>query len=165
MVYSIYKMRTLQITRGYSVFLDDDDFERFGKYRWYASICGKRVYASREVSKTHSYLHREIMKAPKGLFVDHKNHNTLDNRKENLRLCTQVENNRNRAGAQSRSKSGIRGVWWVESRKKWATSIAVNKRTIPLGRFVKLEDAIKARKDAQDKYYGEFAGGEPLAIS
>lgn len=89
-------------------------------------------------------------------YQDHKNANKHDNRKENLRDATHSQNNMNR-GVQSNSTSGITGVRWDKRQQKWTAKIKINKRTISLGSYVLKEDAIKARKEAEEKYFGEFA--------
>lgn len=90
---------------------DDEDEEIVGRYRWYAiqNMMGG-YYVSTRAEGTTIYLHRLITHAPKGVYVDHINHDTLDNRRANLRLCTNRQNNENRAGAYKNSQSGIRGV-------------------------------------------------------
>lgn len=95
-------------------------------------------------------LHRIIMDAPKGLQVDHINHDTLDNRKNNLRLATTSENQQNRESCQSNSKSGIRGVCWDKQRRKWKCHIKLNGKKVYAKFFDNIEDAerdvIEARK-------------------
>ena len=60
-------------------------------------------------------------------------------------------------GLQSNNTSGIAGVGWHKSSNKWMAYIAINKKQIHLGLFSKKEDAIKARKEAEEKYFGEFS--------
>ena len=86
-----------------------------GKHKWnaYPNVMGG-FYAAcrifRNGKNTTLYMHRLIMGEPKGKQVDHWNHDTLDNRRSNLRIVTNRQNNENRAGAYKNSKSGIRGV-------------------------------------------------------
>jgi hypothetical protein len=93
-------------------------------------------------------LHRLILGAPKGLVVDHINHNTLDNRKENLRIVTCAQNNQNRSGAQSNSKSGVRGVVWREDMQKWLVRIRKDGKYYYFGTYSDLEEAAKASMKA-----------------
>ena len=101
-------------------------------------------------------MHREITNCPKGLVVDHINHNTLDNRRDNLRVCTQSENIKN-SRVRNTNKTGLTGVHYDKSRNRWMSYVTVNKKRKNLGRFKTLLDACCARKSAENKYYGEFA--------
>lgn len=91
-------MKTIQLSRGLSTKLDDEDFESFYIFDWYALKGRNNFYAVRSIGRGTKYLHREIMSAPCGYDVDHINHDTLDNRKSNLRICLHAENLRNRLG-------------------------------------------------------------------
>lgn len=78
--------------------------------------------------------------------IDHINHNGLDNRKCNLRICTNQENICN-CEIPKNNKSGCKGVYWAKDKQKWTVTIKLNIQ----------EDAIKARQEASKKYYGDFA--------
>ena len=56
-------------------------------------------------------------------------------------------------GANRNSKSGVRGVYWSNREGRWVAKIGFQNRTITIGRFTRLEDAIQARKDAEKKYF------------
>ena len=88
--------------------------------------------------------------------IDHINRDRLDNRKNNLRIATHQQNTINRS-VQSNNISNIPGVSWRKDRNKWRAYIAVNKKQISLGMFKTKEEAIKARKEGEIKYFGEFA--------
>ena len=87
--------------------------------------------------------------------VDHINRNRLDNRIENLRLVTSSQNLMN-SGSYKNNTSGFKGVYWDKIKKNWRTLIIVNGKRIQLGSFINKEDAIKARKEAEIKYFGDF---------
>lgn len=85
-------MKTIILTRGYAATIDDDDFDRVNIHSWCVSFTDGGPRAESRIDKKLVRMHRLIVNATKGTYVDHKNHNTLDNRKENLRVCTNQEN-------------------------------------------------------------------------
>ena len=100
-------------------------------------------------------MHRIIIKK-RG--IDHKNRNVLDNRKENLRTCTQQQNSFN-SSMKSTNKSGYKGVSWDTKRKKWAVFIKLNYKSLFCGRYVNIIDEARAYDAAAIKYFKEFACG------
>lgn len=88
--------------------------------------------------------------------IDHINGNTLDNRKNNLRICTNRENTSNRTKLGTNNTSGILGVRFDNRRNKWYADIQYKGKCIFLGYFNIKEDAIKARIDAEKSYFKEF---------
>jgi len=101
-------------------------------------------------------MHRLILNAPDGMQVDHVNEIGLDNRKSNLRICNQSENQRNRS-KQKNNTSGFKGVHWHVVDKRWMATIKVDKKKIHLGSFRNPIDAAKVYNSAAIKYHGEFA--------
>jgi hypothetical protein len=93
---------------------------------------------------------------PKNLEVDHKNRISICNDKNNLRLATRSENQRNK-NIQKNNTSGYKGVCWDKIRNKWKSAIHVNGKIINLGRFFTKEEAAIAYNEAAVKYFGEFA--------
>lgn len=102
--------------------------------------------------KTQVSLHRLIMRFPDGKLIDHRNHDTLDNRSQNLRDTTNMQNQQNRKGPQSNSSSGIRGVHWHKRVEKWEVQIKLNRKKITIGYFEDLKEAEKAAIEARQKY-------------
>lgn len=100
-------------------------------------------------------LHRMIMETPKGLFVDHKNHDETDNTRENLRNVTQMQNLQNRKSKTGTSK--YKGVSWSNRTNRWYSAIGANKKLYFLGGFDNEEDAAKAYNEMAVKLHGEFA--------
>ena len=91
--------------------------------------------------------------------VDHINHNGLDNRKENLRIVTHKQNKFNNP-ILSTNTSGVTGVSWSKQKNKWRAYITIDNKQKSLGYYFNKEDAIKARKEAEEKYFGEFRNKE-----
>lgn len=97
-------------------------------------------------------LHRRITNAPENMQVDHKNHDTLDNTNENLRIVTNAQNQQNRKGAPRSSSSRVRGVHWEKRRRKWRAYIYKNNKLIHLGYFDSISDAEKTVKSCRAKH-------------
>jgi len=110
------------------------------------------------VSLTHKgkvvKLHRHLMNCPPHLQVDHINGDILDNRKSNLRICTQAQNAAN-SPRQRNNTSGYKGV--SKNGDSWMAKIMIDKRPIYLGTFSTKELAAKAYNTAAIKYHKEFA--------
>jgi len=85
--------------------------------------------------------------------IDHVNGNKTDNRRDNLRNCTQAQNGQNRTVKNKNNRSGIPGVSWYSSRGKWTAGITVNRKTIHLGYFDTKETAAMARAEAKKSYH------------
>lgn len=154
-------MKILEITSKtygkFEIMLDDEDYDRVvAMGSWCVRIAPKRkdlYYFQHRLDKhTLIELHRFIMNAPKGKYVDHINHNTLDNRKCNLRVCSNSDNVRN-GKPRVNNTTGYNGVHYRKDRNRYVATIKVNYKSINLGSFIKLEDAVKARKDAEEKYF------------
>jgi hypothetical protein len=126
--------------------------------KWYAAR-GITTLANGVKSRDFIRLHWDILqKPPAGFVVDHINGDGLDNRKINLRICSNKDNGHNHR-LHSRNTSGYSGVLFDERRQMWAVTIGVDNRKIYLGRFRKnqKDKAIACRLEAEKKYYGEFA--------
>jgi len=94
--------------------------------------------------------HRWIANAPKGMVVDHINHQTLDNRRKNLRVCSNSENQQNRTGPQSNNLSHYRGVS-KSGKSKWQASVKINRKYYYLGVYSTPEEAGKVAEIARSK--------------
>lgn len=101
-------------------------------------------------------MHRMIMNPPDGMVVDHRNGDTLDNRRENLRVCTPKQNLQNRKSEKGSSSRYI-GVHWHTPPGKWLATINPNKQNYSLGHFDSEEDAAIARDVAAQFFFGGFA--------
>jgi len=100
-------------------------------------------------------MHRFLLGEDDSRFVDHINRDRLDNRRENLRYVTHSQNRFN-ASKNPSNKSGVKGVYWSKERQKWCVQITVNWKKMHLGRFDNFDDAVKARKEAEERYHKEY---------
>ncbi len=151
----------IPLSQGKFSLIDKEDFERVSKYKWTYDSFNDCAFRSVLVNhkKTVILLHRFILNAPIALQVDHINHSRLDNRKINLRLCTNAENSRN-CNKKSTNTTGFKGVSFKqrsERGKQWEARIKVNYQGIYLGMFKTKEEAAIAYNEAARKYFGKFA--------
>lgn len=142
--------KLIPLTRGKFAKVDNEDFDRVKDINWNYS----QGYA---LNTTLGSMHRFIMNAPEGVLIDHKeNSQTLDNRKGNLRFVDRSKNSMNskpRKGCTSEYK----GVYWVNSRKKWAVAVTINRKAHFLGYFTNEEEAGQAYDTKALELFGEFA--------
>ena len=130
--------------------IDLGDIEKVGKYRWYATEKG---YVK---SQNNLRLHRLVMNATEDYLVDHINRNPLDNRKSNLRMCTQAENSRN-VGVSQANTTGFKGVYFEKLNNKYRARIKYNGKRISLGCYENAVDAAIAYDKKAIELFGDFA--------
>jgi len=154
-------VKEIELTRGYVALVDDQDYERVIRFNWYAHVDKQHVYAARSLpwaggKRRPEYLHRFILGAPSDIHVDHRNRNTLDCRRDNLREATQAQNMQNR-GKFRTNRTGYKGVDFFTQCGKWRAQIKVHGKTMHLGLFSTPEDAARAYDATARREYGEFA--------
>lgn len=131
-------MKEIPLTQGKSALVDDEDYPRLSKPRWYAQKDGRTWYAGRHsqtdpAGNRHLILmHRAIIDLPKGMEIDHINGNGLDNRKENLRVVTKRQNQQN---WHIRKTSKYPGVGWHKGKGRWQAQIRIKGKKTHLGYF------------------------------
>lgn len=147
----------LYTRKGEQIIIDTEDYEKVKPYCWWVNNTGY-VGTTLHHHSRNIQLHRLIMDVLDNtdVIVDHKNGNPLDNRKCNLRLCTRAENSYNKK-MQPYNTSGVTGVYWNTEKSKWIAQICYKNKHINLGYYENKEDAIKARKQGEDTYFGEFS--------
>jgi hypothetical protein len=150
----------LKLTNGMVCLVDDDWYEVLRSVNWYAAVRKTSTYAYRNTRyhgvMTCELLHRLIMRPDPGLGVDHINGNGLDNRRENLRICSQALNARN-LRISPRGTSRYKGVYWSTQYGKWEAKITLNYKCKYLGRYEAESDAAAAYNRAAVDAFGEFA--------
>jgi hypothetical protein len=153
--------------------IDIDDLKKVVEfdYTWHAEwkkdINGYYASATKHLGiingkqKSKSlYLHKFILNDDSKIDIDHINHNTLDNRKENLRMSKVFENSRYRKGKNSNNISGYRNVAYIKSIKKkpYHVQLMVDGKNTVLGKFSDVDKAGVFAEEMRQKFYGEFAG-------
>lgn len=155
-------MKTIPLSRGLVATVSDRDYRRVNQYKWCATKNSRNHtwYAHRadrssgRVRKIR--LHRFILGAPRGLEVDHKDRDGLNNTRANLRLATGSQNKMNMNGW---SKNGFKGVTLMPKRGRlpWRARIQCNKKVIHIGYYTSIKEAALAYNRAAKKYFGKFA--------
>jgi hypothetical protein len=155
-------VREIPLTQGQVALVPDEWFEELDRHHWTATWRGKTFYAYRNARSQDApcantiWMHRVILSAPKGIRVDHKDGNGLNNVPPNIRLAPNGGNEQNR-GKLSTNTSGFKGVHWCNFTNRWRSQIWLADKKIELGRFDDIADAARAYNAAAIKYHGEFA--------
>ena|SRR5215472_11429516 len=146
-------MKEIALTKGSIAIVDDIDFHWLSQVKWYLDV---QRYAATDMfggrrTKVKVHMHRLILLAPNTATVDHINHDTLDNRRANLRLATQSEQNGNRLKFFGTSR--FKGVHRRQDGRKWCAQC----HHVHLGSFESEIDAARAYNKAAQEYWGEYA--------
>lgn len=151
-------MKLIPLSKGYYTKVSDKDYNQLSKFEWcYGNGYAVRSSERDENNKQKGYkMHRVILDAPEGVHVDHKNGDKLDNRRSNLRLCNDSQNQAN-ARFSTRNRSGYRGVVWRKSRQIWIAQIYVKNKQIYLGSSHNKAEAAEMYDQAARKYFKGFA--------
>jgi hypothetical protein len=149
-------MKEIALSNRGVCLVDDGDYDWISQWSW-GSIFNEGIwYACGVINKRRTLMHRLITDAPNGILVDHKDRNGLNNQRENLRLCTNTQNQWN-SKTPITNTSGYKGVCWHSDTKKYMASISINGKRIYLGYYDNPIDAAKAYDKAAILYRGEYA--------
>lgn len=156
-------MKTIALSQSKQAIVDDEDYEELSKYKWHAGKNNKSGiwYAQRTIRLTSKKcikirMHRQLMDYPYKKEIDHINHNGLDNRRSNLRICSHSQNMKNTCIRKNNS-SGLMGVCWDKRSKKWMAYIRKDYKRITIGLFGDKDDAGHAVDKKALELFGEFA--------
>lgn len=144
-------MKEITLSNGEVTIVDEDVYEWASQNKW----TNHHGYASRKRNNKHEKLHRLIMNPKNNQVVDHINGNTLDNRRCNLRICTQKENARNRKPNTNKTVKS-KGVDFQKRSETYRARIRVNYVHIYLGDFQTEQEAAEAYRQASEKYHKGF---------
>ena len=136
-------------------YFDLEDYDKIKEYYWV--INNKGYVITGGANNSNLLMHRLILNVLDDQEVDHINHNTNDNRKENLRIVTRSQNQMN-ASLRSNNTSGVTGVYFDNTYGCWVSKIQQD----VLGHFANFDDAVKVRKEAEEKYFGEYSYDESM---
>ena len=154
----------IPLTRGLTTILDRSDYDAtpFLHRSWLAQATSTpdKFYAARqqwmpdEKRYRYFYIHRIIMGAPPELEVDHRDGNSLDNRRRNLRICNHQQNTQNRGNTRQRR---YKGTVYMKEERRWRAEITLDWHCIHLGCFATEREAALAYNEAAARLFGEFA--------
>ena len=153
------KTKLIPLTRGLFAIVDSDDFEYLNQWKWHAQYASGIYYAYRSLSRKSGFydkklpMTRIILSVLPTLFIDHKNGNTLDNRKENLRICNRSQNNANKIMTTNKHK--FKGIF--SHSKGFVARVEFKAKRIYCGYFKTAEEAAKGYDKKALELFGEFA--------
>ncbi len=167
-------MREIYLTKGKVALVDDKDYDWLNQWKWCANLVHGIWYAKRAIytgpkgdkKQTMLKMHRVILDVTnRDIFVDHRDHNGLNNQRYNIRKGTQTDNARNKRSAKNATSKYV-GVYMNGNPrviyKKWVAKLYTKGVYHYLGNFANEEDAARAYNQAAMKYYGEFANLNPV---
>ncbi len=164
-------MKTIELSQGLVSKVSDEDYEWLKEFNWFAQKCNGKIYAARHKMESERcptcnqrtnkrskivLMHREIINAPKGMHIDHKNRDELDNQRENLRPATISQNLLNTKG-RNNSSSIYKGISYTKTTKKWVVALRYEKKQYYLGQYMNEESAARIYDYWIHKIEPEFA--------
>lgn len=159
-------MKQIPLTKGLVALIDDEDYDRISRHKWHSqynsktkswyAIHGEYVGNGRQKTIRMS---REVLRAEPKQLIDHWNHDTLDNRKQNLRVCSNAQNQHNQRKHTEGVSSRYKGVSWRQRGNcgRWVVTIKINDKSVYLGSFKDEKEAAIVYNKAASIHFGEFA--------
>lgn len=157
--------KLIPLTQGMTTLVDAGDYDALMKFKWYAMKDKNGNFTARRNNTLDSgkrvtvLMHRQILNAPADMEVDHENHNTLDNRRRNIRICTPTQNACNRRRRVNNS-SGCKGVSWSALHEQWRVRVQIEGKSRDMGLYRNFADAKEAYVKGAKKIHGEFFHGD-----
>ena len=154
-------MKEISLTNGGVAIVDDEDFDELNRYKWLSHEEKNTSYAWRHEKKGFRQygkikMHRQILNPKITESVDHINGNGLDNRRDNIRICTAQQNQMNRQNHSIHS-SGYKGVSFHKKNKRWRATINLNGKQVSAGCYPTPKLAAIAYNEKAIELFGEFA--------
>lgn len=150
-------MKTIQLTQGKVAIIDDEDYEKVCTKKWYAHKRTGKYYAESGGINGRYMLHIFVMGLENGVLLDHKDGDSLNNQKENLRVCTRQQNSYNKKPYSTAPIAGIKGISLNKKSKRWRAQIQKDKKKIYIGVYSNYLDAAKAYNEKAIELFGEFS--------
>lgn len=147
-------------SKGEEFYFDLEDYDKIKDYIWCISDNGYVITKNPVCYNRIIFMHRLIMNVKEHkIKVDHIYHNKCDNRKSQLRLVNDNQNQYNMTKPKDNT-SGYKGVYWHKNKEKWEALIQCDGKLKYLGLYDDINDAIEAREKAEIKYFGEYRNRE-----
>lgn len=152
-------MKEIQLTQGFVTIVDDEDYEWLNAFPWHYLLGYARKNVIGPDRKQHpEFMHRWILGLEWGdpRPGDHINHDSLDNRRSNLRICSDMKDNATNVSARVGCSSRFKGVSWHKAGNRWRAYISFDGKHQHIGSYVTEEEAARAYDRAAIEHYGEF---------
>lgn len=141
-------------SKGEEFYFDLEDYDKIKNYTWHIDNYG---YVKSHSHRKRTLLHRLVLDVnDTEIKIDHIKHNKRDNRKSKLRIVTDSQNCINQS-LRINNTSGVTGVCWSKKNSKWRAYICKEGKRVVLGSFTDFDEAVKVRKEAEEKYFGEYS--------
>lgn len=156
-------MKEIKLTQGQFTKVDDEDYQYLNQWKWHCAKCKDNYRACRNITigkkiQKRIYMSHIIMEPKIGFVVDHIDHNTLNNQRSNLRICSRKQNARNYKSKKGTSiYIGVNYIKKGKRIKRWCSSIRVNYKLKTLGIYKTEKEAALRRDEAAKYYFGEYA--------
>lgn len=149
-------MKTIYLSQGRTCIIDDVDFDTVSQYKWSFDPKGYAFRNSPRPNRKVIYLHRFLLQPKQKEYCDHINGDKLDNRRSNLRICTNAQNTRNRKIGINNT-TGFKGISWNKRDKMWYASLVKDGKKIYLGCSKSKKQAAEYYNEGAEEHFGSFA--------